>query len=153
MNKEKSNKLPLFEIFILAIGELIVSSIIVGVFLIIRKFTWSVVFGALLGSCVVILNFIWLSISVNRAIDRALAERPEGELDDEALAAFTVKHTAAVQNASKLSYIIRTATTLITLVLAFLLEGVFNVIATLIPLLMLTPILTLGEFIKRRLNR
>lgn len=149
----KNSKLPLFEICLLAIGELIVSSIIIGVFLIIRKFTWSVVFGALLGSAVVILNFLWLSISVNRAIDRALAERPEGELDEEALSAFTAKHTAAVQNASKLSYIIRTATTLITLVLAFLLEGVFNVIATLIPLLMLTPILTLSEFIKRRLNR
>ena len=149
----KNSRLPLFEICLLAIGELIVSSIIIGVFLIIRKFTWSVVFGALLGSAVVILNFLWLSISVNRAIDRALAERPEGELDEEALSAFTAKHTAAVQNASKLSYIIRTATTLITLVLAFLLEGVFNVIATLIPLFMLTPILTLSEFIKRRLNR
>ena len=149
----KNSRLPLFEICLLAIGELIVSSIIIGVFLIIRKFTPAVVFGALLGSAVVILNFLWLSISVNRAIDRALAERPEGELDEEALSAFTAKHTAAVQNASKLSYIIRTATTLITLVLAFLLEGVFNVIATLIPLLMLTPILTLSEFIKRRLNR
>lgn len=153
MNKEKSNKLPLFEIFLLALGELIVSSVIIGVFLLMRKFTPSVVFGALLGSCVVILNFIWLSISVNRAIDRALAERPCGELDDEALAAFTAKHTAAVQNASKLSYVIRTATTLVTLILAFLLDDVFNVIATLIPLLMLTPILTIGEFIKRRLNR
>ena len=150
---ENKNKLPLFEICILAIGELIVSLIITGVFLIIKKFTWSVVFGALLGSSVVIINFLWLSVSVNRTIDKALSERPQGELDDEAVEKFSAEHTAAVQNAAKLSYIIRTATTLLTLVLAFLLDDVFNVIATLIPLLMLTPILTAGEFIKRRFNR
>ena len=119
MKSDKNGKLPLFEISFLILGELVASLIIVGVFLVIRKFTWSVVFGATLGSAVIILNFLWLCISVNKAIDKALAERPEGELDDEALEAFTAKHTAAVQNASKLSYIIRTATTLITLVLAF----------------------------------
>lgn len=150
---KKSSKLPLFEISILALGELIASLLITLVFLVIRKFTWSVVFGSLLGSAVVVLNFLWLSISVNRAIDKALMERPAGELDDEQIEAFTAKHTAAVQNASKLSYIIRTATTLLTLVLAFLLDDVFNVIATLIPLLLLTPILTVSEFIKRRFNR
>ncbi len=150
---KKSSKLPLFEISILALGELIASLLITLVFLIIRKFTWSVVFGSLLGSAVVVLNFLWLSISVNRAIDKALMERPAGDLDDEQIEAFTAKHTAAVQNASKLSYIIRTATTLLTLVLAFLLDDVFNVIATLIPLLLLTPILTVSEFIKRRFNR
>ena len=153
MKSDNNGRLPLFEIGFLALGELLASLIVLGVFLIIRKFTWSVVFGAILGSAVIILNFLWLCISVNRAIDKALAERPEGELDDEALEAFTAKHTAAVQNASKLSYIIRTATTLVTLVLAFLLDDVFNVIATLIPLLLLTPILTIGEFVKRRFNR
>ena len=153
MKSDNNGRLPLFEIGFLALGELLASLIVIGVFLIIRKFTWSVVFGAILGSAVIILNFLWLCISVNRAIDKALAERPESELDDEALEAFTAKHTAAVQNASKLSYIIRTATTLLTLVLAFLLDDVFNVIATLIPLLLLTPILTIGEFVKRRFNR
>lgn len=150
---KNNSKLPLFEIALLAIGELIVSLVIVAVFLIIKKFAPSVVFGALLGSAVVILNFLWLSVSVNRAVDRALAERPLGELDDEAIEKFSEEHTAAVQNAAKLSYIVRTATTVLTLVLAFLLGNVFNVIATLIPLLMQTPILTVGEFIKRRLNR
>ena len=149
----KENKLPWFEISLLAVGEAIVSLIIIGVFLIIQKFDWSVVFGSILGSAVVILNFLWLSVSVNKAIDKALAERPEGELDDEQIEKFSLEHTAAVQNAAKLSYIIRTATTLATLVLAFLLGDVFNVIATLIPLLMLQPILTVGEFIKRRINR
>lgn len=150
---QKNNKLPWFEIGLIAAGELLVSLLIVAVFLIIRKFAWSVVFGATLGSAVVLLNFIWLSVSVNRAVDKALENRPEGELDDEAVEKFTLENTAAVQNAAKLSYIIRTLSTLATLVLAFLLGDVFNVIATVIPLVMLQPILTVGEFIKRRISR
>lgn len=147
---KKESKLPLFEIGIIAVGELIVSLLIIAAFLIFESFDLSVVFGALLGSAVVVLNFLWLSVSVNRAFDRALAERPEGELDDEAVEKFSAEHTAVVQNAAKLSYIIRTVTMLIALVLAFLLGDVFNVIATLIPLLMLQPILWVGEIIKRR---
>ena len=150
---KNNSKLPLLEIGLLAVGELIVSLLVTLGFLIAKRFTPSVIFGALLGSAVVILNFLWLSVSVNRAVDRALAERPEGELDDEQIESFSKEHTAAVQNAAKLSYIVRTASTLVALVLAFLLDGVFNVIATLIPLLMLSPILTIGEFIKRRFNR
>ena len=96
---------------------------------------------------------MWLSVSVNRAVDKALLEKPDGELDDEAVERFSENHTAAVQNAAKLSYIMRTATMLITLVLAFLLDDVFNVIATLVPILAFTPILTVGEMIKRRFNR
>ena len=149
----ENKRLPLFEIMLLAVGELIASLLIIVAFIIAKEFTPSVIYGALLGSCVVILNFLWLSFSLNRAIDKVLAERPEGELDDEAIEKFSAEHTAAVQNASKLSYLIRTATTALTLVLAFLLKDVFNVIATLIPLLMQTPILTVGELIKRRLNR
>ena len=150
---KNNSKLPLFEIGLLAVGELIVSLIVTLGFLIAKRFTISVVFGALLGSAVVVLNFLWLSVSVNRAVDRALSDRPEGELNDEQIESFSKEHTAAVQNAAKLSYIVRTASTLAALVLAFLLDGVFNVIATLIPLLMLSPILTIGEFIKRRFNR
>ena len=149
----QKNKLPWFELCLIAAGELLTSLIIIAVFLIIDKFTPSVVFGCILGSAVVLLNFLWLSVSLNRAVDKALANRPEGELDDDAVEKFAAEHTAAVQNAAKLSYIIRTATTALTLVLAFLLGDVFNVIATLVPLFMMTPILYIGEFIKRRLNR
>ena len=150
---EKNNRIPLFETAALAVGEIVVSLIVTLVFVIIRKFTPSVIFGALLGSAVVVLNFIWLSVSVNRAVDRALECRPDGELDDDAVEKFSDEHTAAIQNAVKLSYITRTATTLVTLVVAFLFGKVFNVIATLVPLLMLQPILTATELIKRRLNR
>ena len=150
---KKNSNIPWFETLIIAFGELLVSLIIVALFLIIKKFTWSVVFGAALGSAVVVLNFLWLSVSVNRAVDKALENRPQGELDDEAVEKFTLENTATVQNAAKLSYIIRTLSTLLTLVVAFLLGEVFNVIATVIPLIMLQPILTVGEFIKRRINR
>ena len=149
----KKSKLPKFEIATLAVGELAVSLVCALVFALLEAFDFSVILGSLLGSLVVIFNFLWLSVSVNRAVDKALLEKPDGELDDEAVERFSESHTAAVQNAAKLSYIMRTVTMLITLVLAFLLDDVFNVIATLVPILAFTPILTVGEMIKRRFNR
>ena len=149
----KKSKLPKFEIATLAVGELAVSLVCALVFALLEAFDFSVILGSLLGSLVVIFNFLWLSVSVNRAVDKALLEKPDGELDDEAVERFSENHTAAVQNAAKLSYIMRTVTMLITLVLAFLLDDVFNVIATLVPILAFTPILTVGEMIKRRFNR
>ena len=149
----KKSKLPKFEIATLAVGELAVSLVCALVFALLEAFDFSVILGSLLGSLVVIFNFLWLSVSVNRAVDKALLEKPDGELDDEAVERFSESHTAAVQNATKLSYIMRTVTMLITLVLAFLLDDVFNVIATLVPILAFTPILTVGEMIKRRFNR
>lgn len=148
----KKTKLPLFETLAMIIGELITSVIICGVFLIIRKFGLSVLLGALLGSLVTVANFIFLMISSNRAIDRVMAERGEGELSDDEAAQFSAKHQASIQAAVKLSYIIRTLCIAATLVLAFLLDGVFNVIATVIPLLMFRPILIVSQLIKNKIN-
>lgn len=72
-----SNKsVPFKETLYLAIGEAAVSAIVVAVFLIIKKFTLSVLLGAILGSAVIIVNFLVLSVSVNRAIDKALENAP-----------------------------------------------------------------------------
>ena len=145
----KKSNLPILDILALLLGEVIVSLAVVGIYALIGHFSYKVVTGAALGTAVVILNLVFLSVSINHAIDKVMAERGEGEMDDEQAAEFAAKHAAGIQNAAKLSVIIRTTSMLITLVVAFLLEQ-FDVIATLIPLLAFKPILILTQYIKGR---
>lgn len=147
MNKEN---LPRFEIAALLIGELLVSLAVVGVFLIIGKFSYSVATGVLLGSAVTVLNFLILAISTSRALDKVMARRPEGEMDEDEAAEFAAKNQNEIQNAVKISYLVRTFTMLATLVVAFLMKEHFNVIATVIPLIMFRPIISISELFKRR---
>lgn len=164
------NKLPKREIIILAVGEVIIGVAISLVYLLLKKFDYTVPLGSLLGGLVTVFNFVFLSISVNRAIDEAMknyearqvqksSEKTEdadsedgGEdadpYDDEA-AKFARENAAKINNAVKASYIVRTASVIITLALAFLTKQ-FNVIATVIPILCFRPILTLSELIKKK---
>jgi len=141
---------------ILAIGELIVSALTLGGFALASLFfeinLLSAALGALLGSVVTILNFFGLSYSVNRSVDKYLALRGEREMTDEEAAVFTAKHSMDIQNAIKVSFIVRTVSLLTTLVVAFLVMDIFNPIAAAIPLLAYRPLLTLSELVRARFN-
>lgn len=143
-------KFPIFEAVSVILGELIVSAVISAVFLVLKKFDISVLLGSLLGSFVTVLNFFILIITTNRAIDKALAERGEGEMTDEEAAEFSAKQSGSLQAAIKISYIARSFLLLAALVVAFLLDGVFNVIATVIPLLMYRPLITIPHLFKKK---
>jgi hypothetical protein len=142
--------MPTSEILLLAVGELIVSLIVTGVYLLLDRFSYAVISGCLLGSAVTVFNFVFLSISVNRAIDKALAGRKEGEMTEEEAQAFAAENQAAVQRAAQGSYLLRQILMLGVLVCAFLLDGWFDVIATLVPLLMFRPLLTVCGLIKSK---
>lgn len=148
----KNKNLPLYETAFILIGELIVSLIVCGVYLIIGKFSYKVITGALLGSAVTVLNFLFLAISTNRAFDKAMEARGTKEMDDEEAERFTAEHQASLQNAVKLSFTIRTFTMLLALIVAFLLKW-FDVIATLVPLLMLRPIITVESLIRQKFKK
>ena len=77
------NKLPKFELLSIIIGEILVSAIVCGVFLITRKFGTDVLLGVILGSAVTIANFLVLVITTNRAIDKIMEERGESEMTEE----------------------------------------------------------------------
>ena len=149
MNKQK---LPLRELLAILIGEILTSAVICGVYLIIKKFTYKVFLGVLLGSTVTLLNFLVLSIMTNRVINRFLEARGDEELSDEEAGALAMKFQGQVQNQIKISFIVRTAVLAVTLVVAFLVD-VFEVLPTVIPLLMLRPIITVSEFIKRKAQK
>ena len=137
------------EVGVLAIGELIVSLITVAVFLLLKRFDYTVVTGVLLGSVVMIGNMWFLSYSVNRAVDKYLEERGDKEMDEEEASAFATKHAMAIRAAAGKSYIIRSICMVAALFVG-LFVGVFNAIATVVPLLAYRPILYVSEAIRRK---
>ena len=144
------------ELSALAIGEAIVAIITVGVFLLLDVifedksfFDFTVLTGSVLGCAVVIVNFLILSVSVNRAVERYLSERGDKEMTDEEAEAFAREHQSRVQLAVARSYFIRTVLMIGTLVLAFILEW-FNPIATLVPLIMYKPVIYITNILKQR---
>ena len=72
-----SRKIVFKETAIIAVGELVCSGIMVGVFAALKLFQWNVLWGALAGSAVMIANYFFMAVTVSLAADRA--ERGEVE--------------------------------------------------------------------------
>lgn len=170
------NKFPVRELLFLTLGEVIIGVIISAIYLLISRFDYTVALGAILGGAVTVFNFIFLSISVNRAIDKVMLnyearqnvqpdivmdvsgdtaevvdgeEEPEADPFDDSAAQFARENASKIAAAVKISYIVRTLSVLATLVVAFITKQ-FNVLATVIPLLCFRPILTVSELIRRK---
>ena len=137
------------DVLFLALGELAAALAVILACLVLNRFTYKVVAGALLGAAVSALNFAYLTFSVNRAVDKFMALRGDREMDEEEAEKFASEHVGEIQNAQKLSYIIRTFTMLGALVLAFLTKQ-FDVVATAVPLLLFQPILIITQNILRK---
>lgn len=155
MRMNEKQKFPKTELITLALGELLAVVLTVLGFLLVDavglfdfEFSYKVITGALLGAIVIVLNFIFLSFSVNRAVDEFLELRGQKEMTDEEAEAFAAKHSVGIQNAAKRSMIVRTATIAAALVIAFLLDW-FNPLATVIPILCYQPIITWGSYLKK----
>ncbi len=155
--KKNSN---LAEVLMILIGEAIVSLLTVGVYLLIEYmgksdvFDYTVITGLLLGTAVVIANYAFLSVSVNRAINKVMAMRPEGEMTEEEIMEFSEKNQGVIKNAAATSYIVRTLSMLATFILVFLfLDEWFAVVATVVPLLAFRPIIMIGEIFRKRWNK
>ena len=130
------NKFPKKELIVLAIGEAIFVLVTILSFLGVSvsgiiefEFSYRVVTGALLGAVIVLLNFIFLSMSVNMAVDEYIALRGDKEMTEEEAEEFASKNSALIQNAMKRSFTVRVVSIGATLVLAFLLDW-FNPLAT-----------------------
>ncbi len=176
---EKS-KFPVRETVFLAVGEIVIGAVIAAVYLLLSKFNYTVITGALLGAFITLANFLILSISVNRTLDKILAEADmdaiakearaeaaapadesdestdgdngedgEGAYEPDAAERFAAENRIKVQNTIRISYMIRTASMIAALVLALITKK-FDLIATLVPLVMFRPLLTLAEITKRK---
>ena len=143
------NKNSYIDTLYLAFGEAIVSLIVILIYTALGKFDWIVVAGVILGSIVTIINFLILSYSVNKALDKFIDLRGDEKMNEEEAKAFAKANTLKVQNAVTKSYVLRTALMMGSLVLAFITK-LFNPIATLIPLVMYKPLLYATQFIKQK---
>ena len=146
----KNKNTLIYELVSMLVGEFFVSAIVCVIFLVLNTFSLSVVLGCLLGSFVTVFNFWLLMLSTNRTIDKVMLERGDGEMDDEAAKRFAAEHGAKVQTAVKISYIVRTLSIVVSLILAFVISNLFHVVATVVPLLMYQPILMISQWFKGR---
>lgn len=153
------NKFPKKEFIILSIGEALCALVTilgfwgVSILKIFEfEFTYQVITGALLGAVVILFNFIFLSMSVNKAVDEYMALRGEREMTDEEAEAFAEKHSMLIQNAVKKSFIVRVISIAATLVVAFILDW-FHPLATIVPIIAYHPILTWGNHIYESAKR
>ena len=157
MSKMKKSNFPIAETVAVVIGELIAAAITCLVFFIAGgwEIHYSVFTGSALGIVIMVANFLFLAISTNIAIDRAMAEKEDREYSEEEAAEFAKKHKAKIALVSRISYVLRTVSMIGALVVAFLIkdgtgENVFNVIATLVPLLVFYPIIFVSQILMQR---
>ena len=154
MNKLKSS---VYEVSILIVGEILVSLLVIGGYFLFGPFDEtsliSMVIGASVGSAVIIVNYLLLILTVNRQINNYLSLRGSREMTPEEILTFTTEHSMKIQNAIKLSFLVRLLTMVGALVAAFVFIDFINPIATVIPILAYRFILTLGELIRKKFNK
>ncbi len=133
-------------VWLLMLGELLVAALTVGVYAIVGiwvegAFGYKVITGAALGAFAATMNFFALNFTVNRAIDKYMTARGTEEMDDEQAAKFAQENALKVQNEVAKSYIVRTLILVAAMCLLFTKQ--FAVIATVVPLLLGRPIISL----------
>ena len=126
-----SRKIVLLGTAIIAIGELILSAIMVGVFAVLGKFSLTVLLSALGGCLVIIANHFFMAITVSLAADRA-----------------TQGNVKQAQSMVQLSSVVRL---LVMGGLLFLgIKMGANVLALVLPLAFSRPVLMLAEFFRKK---
>ena len=138
-----------YDAILLALCELIVAILICLIYLGLGFFKWQVATGTILGGLVTTINFVVLSIAVNKALDQFIDQRGNQEMSEEEAEKFSKQHSIKVQNAVTKSYVLRTGLMFGALVLAFV-SGWFDPLATVIPLLMYKPLIYVINFIKQK---
>ncbi len=126
-----SRKIVWKETAIVAIGELICCALMVAVFAAVGFFQINVLWGALAGCLVTIVNYFFMAVIVSLAADKA----EQGQLKQ-------------AQNMIQLSSVVRLLIMAVVLFAGIQLGA--NVIALLLPLLFQRPILMLAEFFRKK---
>ena len=155
-NNNKTAKSPLRDLLPLLIGEAIVVLLVNILFLILDiagkyNFDYRIILGSVLGALVIIINHAALIIKVDKEIKNFIELRRNQEMTEEEIEVFTKKHSAAVQNAMTASFVVRTASIFITLILAFILDW-FNPLATAIPMFAFRPIISVAEIVRQKIQ-
>lgn len=127
-----SRKIVFKETAVLALGTVLCTAAMYGVFALLQMFSAQVLLGGLLGCVLSIGNFFFMAVGVSLAADRAQQQDVPGG-----------------QKLLKQSYPIRCLLLALILV-ACAKSGWFDVLALALPLLFARPILTIAEFFRKK---
>lgn len=117
---------------LVAIGEVIGTAAMIGVFALLGKYETSVLLGAVVGAVVAVGNFLAMAIGVNIAADKAEKQNVKGG-----------------QATVKGSFLLRMAV-MFLLLFAFAKSKLCNPIALVVPLVFVRFTLTIAEFFRRK---
>lgn len=126
-----SRKIVFRETAVILLGQVVCVAAMLGIYALLGKFSSKVLWGGIVGGGLATLNFFFMAVGAALAADRA-----------------EKKNTKGGQALLTVSYILRFG--LLALVLyACLKSGIFDLLATLLPLVFTRPILTVAEFFRK----
>lgn len=127
-----SRKVVFSETALVAIGEAVCVGLMLGVFALLDRWNQSVWLGGIVGGLAAIANFFFMAVTTSLATDRA--------------AAGNVKSGQGLLTAS---FLLRYVALFVVL-LAAVKSGYCDVFAVVIPLVFVRPVLTIGEFFRKK---
>ena len=127
-----SRKIVFKETAIIAVGVIICTAVMLGIFALIGKFDRGVVLGGIFGCILAILNFFFMAVGASLAADKAEKQDVKGG-------------KGIVQTSMLLRYVF-----LFVILFALGKSGICNLFALVIPLVFVRPVLTVGEFFRKK---
>lgn len=127
-----TKKIVFHETAIAAIGEIICTAAMIGMFALLGNFDSSVLLGGIVGAIIATGNFFFMAVSANLAADKAEQQDIHGG-----------------QQLIRNSYILRLVG-LFVILFACCKSGLFNLFALVLPLVFLRPALTVAELFRKK---
>lgn len=127
-----SRKIVFRETAIVACGEVICTGVMVTIFALVGRFDITVLWGAVVGAVLSVLNFFFMAVVATLAADKAEQQDVEGG-----------------QKLIRASYPIRILV-LAVILIACAKSGRFHVLALVLPLIFVRPTLTIAEFFRKK---
>ncbi len=130
-DREQSRKIVYRETGIILLGEVICLAVMLLIYALIGKFDMSVLLGGIAGTLIASANFFFMAVSASLAADKALAQ--------------DVKGGSAVVSGSRTIRLI----VVFLILFAGIKSGLFDVLASVLPLVFVRPIITVAEFFRK----
>lgn len=127
----ESRKIAIRETLYILIGVVVLTAIMFGVYALLGRFQWSVLWGGIVGAFLAVGNFFFMAVSATLAADKAEKQDINGG-----------------KNLMRASYPFRVLVLGGTLLLCGI-SGYFDLIALVLPLAFVHPVITLSAFFRK----
>lgn len=126
-----SRKFVFYETAVVALGQLICTGAMIGIFALLGQYNTSVLLGGIVGAVLATINFLFMAIGASLAADKAVKQNPKGG-------------KATIQLSFLVRYIL-----LFVVLFAFAKSGLCNPIALVLPLVFVRPTISIAEFFRK----